>query len=61
MKKLMILPALLLASPAVAHPGLHIAPHGAEWMPVFMGLAVIGTAAAVALRARVKARTAARK
>ncbi|WP_341233187.1 hypothetical protein [uncultured Sulfitobacter sp.] len=61
MKKLMILPALLLASPAVAHSGLHVAPHGAEWMPVFMGLAVIGTAAAVALRARVKAKTAARK
>jgi len=61
MKKLMILPALLLASPAVAHPGLHIAPHGAEWMPVFMGLAVIGTAAAIALGARVKAKAAARK
>jgi len=61
MKKLMILPALLMASPAVAHPGLHIAPHGAEWMPVFMGLAVIGTAAAVPLRARVKAKAAARK
>jgi hypothetical protein len=61
MKHLMILPALLSASPAVAHPGLHIAPHGAEWMPVFMGLAVIGTAAAVALRARVKAKAAARK
>jgi CHASE1-domain containing sensor protein len=61
MKKLMILPALFLASPAVAHPGLHIAPHGAEWMPVFMGLAVIGTAAALALRARVKAAAKARK
>ncbi len=61
MKHLMILPALLLASPALAHPGLHIAPHGAEWMPVFMGLAVIGTAAAIALRARLKAKAAAGK
>ena len=61
MKHLMILPAMLLASPALAHPGLHIAPHGAEWMPVFMGLAVIGTAAAIALRARIKAQAKARK
>ncbi|MBQ0805270.1 MULTISPECIES: hypothetical protein [unclassified Sulfitobacter] len=61
MKHLMILPALLLASPALAHPGLHLAPHGAEWMPVFMGLAVIGTAAAIALRARLKAKAAAGK
>ena len=61
MKHLTILPALLLASPAVAHPGLHLAPHGAEWMPVFMGLAVIGTAAAIALRARLKAKAAAGK
>ncbi|WP_295510448.1 hypothetical protein [uncultured Sulfitobacter sp.] len=61
MKHLMILPALLLASPALAHPGLHLAPHGAEWMPVFMGLAVIGTAAAIAMRARLKAKAAAGK
>lgn len=61
MKNLMILPALILASPALAHPGLHIAPHGAEWMPVFMGLAVIGTAAALALGARIKAKVKSRK
>ncbi len=61
MKKLTILPALMLASPALAHPGLHMTPHGAEWMPVFMGLAVIATAATVALRARVKAKAKSRK
>jgi len=54
MKKMLALPALLWASPALAHPGVHIAPHGAEWMPVFLGLAVIATASAVALRARIK-------
>tara|TARA_R100000935_G_scaffold48991_1_gene74011 strand:- start:944 stop:1129 length:186 start_codon:yes stop_codon:yes gene_type:complete len=61
MKYLMILPAALLAGPALAHPGAHIAPHGAEWMPVFMGLAVIATAAIVALRGRTKAPRKARK
>ncbi len=59
MKKLLSLPALslpalALASPALAHPGVHIAPHGAEWMPVFMGLAVVAIAGAVALRTRIK-------
>jgi len=61
MKHLMILPALVLASPALAHPGLHMAPHGAEWMPVFMGLAVIGAATVLALSTRVKATQKARK
>jgi len=61
MKHLMILPALILASPALAHPGVHIAPHGTEWMPVFMGLAVIGAAATVVVRAQVKAKAKARK
>ncbi|APE43698.1 hypothetical protein BOO69_09935 [Sulfitobacter alexandrii] len=56
MKHLMLLPALLLAPPALAHPGLHVAPHGAEWMPVFMGLALIVAAGAVALHGRVRAR-----
>jgi len=61
MKKLIALPALMLASPAFAHPGVHITPHGAEWMPVFMGLAVIGAAATVVVRAQVKAKAKARK
>lgn len=55
MRILAPLPALLLASPALAHPGFHIAPHGAEWVPVFLGLAVIAAAAFVALRDRSKA------
>ncbi|QFT59793.1 hypothetical protein FIU94_13245 [Sulfitobacter sp. THAF37] len=61
MKHLILPPALLLAHPALAHPGVHIAPHGAEWMPVFMGLALIVAAAAVALHGRVKLRRGARR
>lgn len=61
MKHLPLLPAALLATPALAHDGVHVTPHGAEWMPVFMGLAVIGAAALVTLRARVRARGRARK
>jgi CHASE1-domain containing sensor protein len=61
MKRLTCLPVALLSSPALAHPGVHLAPHGAEWMPVFMGLGVIAMAAVIVLRSHVKARARARK
>ena len=60
MKYLLPLPALF-ATPALAHPGIHLTPHGAEWMPVFMGLGVIAMAAFVILRSRVKSQARARK
>lgn len=39
------------ASPAFSHDGVHITPHGAEWMPVFMGATLICLAGFIALRA----------
>tara|TARA_R110000787_G_scaffold19617_2_gene58701 strand:- start:2193 stop:2348 length:156 start_codon:yes stop_codon:yes gene_type:complete len=47
---------LLAASPAVAHEGIHITPHGAEWMPVLMGLGVIAVAGGIGLLTKVRAR-----
>ena len=61
MKPLTLLTAFLFASPALAHPGFHVAPHGSEWIPVFMGLAVIAAAGFVALRDRRKVTRKARK
>lgn len=56
MKYFSSLSVIFAASPAVAHDGVHITPHGAEWMPVFMGLGAIALAGGIALRARVRAR-----
>jgi hypothetical protein len=47
---------LFAASPALAHEGVHITPHGAEWVPVFMGLGVIALAGGIGLLAKVRAR-----
>lgn len=40
------------ASPALAHPGAHIHPHGESLLPVLAGLAIIALAAIVAMRMR---------
>lgn len=61
MKYLPLLSVLFVTSPALAHEGAHIAPHGAEWMPVFMGLAVIALAGFVGLRTRARDQGRARK
>lgn len=53
MKYLSFAGMILAAGPALAHEGLHVTPHGAEWVPVFLGLSVIGLAGVIALRTRV--------
>jgi len=56
MKRLTLIPALILASPAWAHPasGPHV--HGAENLPLIMGLVLIASAAGVVAVSRVQAR-----
>ncbi|WP_425099285.1 hypothetical protein [Tropicibacter sp. S64] len=46
--------AVLVAGPALAHPGVHVHPHdGASWMVMAAALAVIAVSGGVALaRAR---------
>ncbi|MBS0126618.1 hypothetical protein [Thetidibacter halocola] len=47
---------VLMAGPALAHPGVHVHPHdGASWLTVAAALAVLAVAGGVAL-ARVKGR-----
>ncbi len=37
------------AGPALAHPGIHTHPHGAEiWLPLVLGLVAFGVTAGVA-------------
>lgn len=52
MKYLPFIGALLAATPALAHEGVHVTPHGAEWILVFLGLSVIAFGGAVGLRVR---------
>ncbi|MEP3675462.1 hypothetical protein [Sulfitobacter sp.] len=52
MKNLSFIAPVLAAAPAMAHEGVHVTPHGGEWMLVFLGLSVIGVAGAIGLRAR---------
>jgi len=62
MKYLSSLGLFLAAGPAFAHDGVHITPHGAEWVPVFLGLSVIALAGAIALRTRmIEAKTTRRR
>jgi len=56
MRYLSLMSVLFAASPALAHEGVHITPHGAEWVPVFMGLGVIALAGGIGLLAKVRAR-----
>jgi hypothetical protein len=46
------LPLLVLASPATAHPGAHLHPHGVEGWMIGLGLLACGVAAGVLIRAR---------
>ena len=53
-----LIPALLLlaASPALAHPGTHLHPHGTgDWLAVCIGLGLIAAASGLALY-RIRAR-----
>jgi len=52
MKYLSFIGAMLAATPALAHEGVHVTPHGAEWMLVFLGLSVIAIGGAISLRVR---------
>ncbi|MEE4189406.1 MAG: hypothetical protein V2I76_13280 [Roseobacter sp.] len=53
MKKLLpTLAALIVATPALAHPGAHIHPHAETSLPVLAGLAIIAVAAVVMWRSR---------
>ncbi|MFC3616195.1 hypothetical protein ACFORG_20840 [Lutimaribacter marinistellae] len=47
-----ILPALIVtAGPALAHPGVHLHPHGAgDWMTVAIGLAFTALAVFLVVR-----------
>lgn len=46
-------PFLLLATPAAAHPGVHVHPHdGASWMAVAGALAAIAVAGGLAAARR---------
>ena len=56
MRYLSLMSVLFAASPAMAHEGIHITPHGAEWMPVLMGLGVIAVAGGIGLLTKVRAR-----
>ncbi|MCB1339611.1 MAG: hypothetical protein KDK24_00785 [Pseudooceanicola sp.] len=48
MKRLALF-ATLTASPALAHPGAHLHPHGSgDWLAVAMGLAVLAAAGGLA-------------
>ena len=47
------IPLILLATPAVAHPGAHIHPHGgSSWLIVSIGLSVIALSVALAWRGK---------
>ncbi|WP_294620218.1 hypothetical protein [uncultured Roseovarius sp.] len=46
------LPLVLLASPALAHDGIHAHPHGLEAWIVGLGLLVIAAVGVVALKVR---------
>ena len=49
MKPVLALLSLMLASPAWAHDGVHLHPHGAEsWLPVILGSLLIAGAAVLA-------------
>ena len=48
------LPLLLLASPALAHDGIHAHPHGLEGWIVGFALLVIAAVCAVAVKVRSK-------
>ncbi|MEP1767820.1 MAG: hypothetical protein ABJJ53_14420 [Sulfitobacter sp.] len=60
MKYVSFLSAFLVAGPAFAHDAVHVIAHGAEWVPVFLGLATLtaagATALATSLHAKAKAR-----
>lgn len=43
---------MLAAGPVLAHEGVHVTPHDAEWLPLFMGLSVIALSGVIAVRAR---------
>ncbi|GHF40983.1 hypothetical protein [Seohaeicola zhoushanensis] len=48
MKRLALL-AGLAATPALAHPGAHLHPHGSgDWLALVMGLAVVAAAGGLA-------------
>ncbi len=46
------LPLAMLATPAAAHPGAHMHPHSVEGWVAGLGLLVIASATAIAIRAR---------
>ena len=47
-----LLPLLILAGPAVAHPGAHVHPHdGAQWL-IWVSVLTVAVAAAIAYRGR---------
>lgn len=52
MKYLSFTGMLLAAGPALTHEGVHVTPHGTEWMPVFVGLSVIALSGVIALGVR---------
>lgn len=51
-KTLPTLAFLVAASPALAHPGVHIHPHADSALPVLAGLAVVAIAAYLMWRAQ---------
>lgn len=57
MKRLTLIPALMLTGPAWAHPASVPHAHTADTLPLVMGLALIATAAGVAAMARARARS----
>lgn len=56
MKRLILIPALILTGPAWAHPASVPHAHAVDTLPLVMGLALIATAAGVAAMARARAR-----
>jgi hypothetical protein len=50
MRPLTAFAAIIAASPALAHPGAHLHPHGAgNWLPLIIGSSLVAAAALFAL------------